>query len=390
MASTKKVPKYCGPHGHSGKAYCWHEGRQVYFPGKFGSPESLRGYRLFLASLSGQLVECLPTDTTVAQLAEAWIVEHENKISEKNLSHYHQCITALLDCGLSSVLTVDFGPRKLKELRQHLIGTGLARSTINQRIGRVKKLFKWGVSEEMVPASVSQALYAVDGLRAGESAAKEVKTRSPVGWARVEEISQHISSTVLGMCRLQWLTGMRSANICCLQMQYVDDSGDVWLYRPPKHKGQWRGKGLVVSLGPKSQEVIKECLAGRGSREAVFRPIDSLAWHQEYNPGFNAWVNRAASDEFTPNTYRQAIMRGQAMAAGIKLGRKLPTVAEFEVAGWHPWTPYQLRHAAVTRLRQKYSIESVRAYMGHSTTQATEIYSEQDLETAGRIASENG
>jgi hypothetical protein len=40
----------------------------------------------------------------------------------------------------------------------------LSRGVINQRVGRVVRMFKWAVGEELVPVEVSQALKAVPGL----------------------------------------------------------------------------------------------------------------------------------------------------------------------------------------------------------------------------------
>ena len=69
-----------------------------------------------------------------------------------------------------STLAKDFSPKALKAVRQSMIDSGLARKTINQRIGRIIHVFKWAVSEEMVPPSVYQALKrlaASEGLVAG-------------------------------------------------------------------------------------------------------------------------------------------------------------------------------------------------------------------------------
>ena len=46
----------------------------------------------------------------------------------------------------------DFGPLALKAVRQAMIDAGLARTTINQRVGRIVRLFKWAVENELVPA----------------------------------------------------------------------------------------------------------------------------------------------------------------------------------------------------------------------------------------------
>jgi hypothetical protein len=63
---------------------------------------------------------------------------------------------------------VEFGPLALKAVRAQLAAAGLARTTINQHVGRIKRLFHWLVSEELAPAAAAQSLAAVDGLRAGK------------------------------------------------------------------------------------------------------------------------------------------------------------------------------------------------------------------------------
>lgn len=326
----------------------------------------------------------------MSELIAAWLDHHEGKVSSKNFNHYEQVATAFLDSGLYDMNTSEFTPRRLKELREFLIEQGLARSTINQRIGRVKKLFKWGVSEEMVSPSIMSALYAVDGLRKGETTAADPKSRPPVSFERVDEVRQYLPPVVTGMLELQWLTGMRSANICDMTLSQIDQSDDVWIYRPSSHKGLWRGKGLAIPIGPNCQKIIKAAISGRSQESPIFRPVDAVKWHSENNKQFISWVNREAGEWYTPNTYRQSVMRAQARAAGLSITRKLPTKEEFLSAGWIPWTPYQLRHAAITKLRQQYSLEDVRAYIGHSTVQATEIYSDHDIATAKRIALDNG
>jgi hypothetical protein len=52
----------------------------------------------------------------------------------------------------------EFTPLKLKAVRKTMIDTGLCRSVINQRIGRIERMFKWAVSEELIAESVYRAL----------------------------------------------------------------------------------------------------------------------------------------------------------------------------------------------------------------------------------------
>ncbi len=74
-----------------------------------------------------------------------------------------------------------FGPRKLKDIRRYMIDVqDLARTEINKRIGRIKRVFKFAVSEEMIPPSVYQGLQTVSGLRRGEHGVRESKRVKPV------------------------------------------------------------------------------------------------------------------------------------------------------------------------------------------------------------------
>jgi hypothetical protein len=61
----------------------------------------------------------------------------------------------------------EFSPRKLKVVRYAMIRDGLARTTINYHVGRIKRVFVWAVENELIPPSVSHGLQAVRGLRAG-------------------------------------------------------------------------------------------------------------------------------------------------------------------------------------------------------------------------------
>ena len=52
-----------------------------------------------------------------------------------------------------------FGPLALKAVRQRMIESGArSRGTINKRIDTIKRVFKWAVSEELIPASVYHGL----------------------------------------------------------------------------------------------------------------------------------------------------------------------------------------------------------------------------------------
>ncbi len=54
----------------------------------------------------------------------------------------------------------EFSPLKLKAVRQKMIEADLCRNEVNKRIGRIKRMFKWGVENEVVEPSVFHGLQA--------------------------------------------------------------------------------------------------------------------------------------------------------------------------------------------------------------------------------------
>src|SRR5579883_1677235 len=61
----------------------------------------------------------------------------------------------------------DFGPVALRAVRDRMIAAGLSRGVINQRVGRIKRAFRWAAAEQLVPIAVFQRLAALPGLRGG-------------------------------------------------------------------------------------------------------------------------------------------------------------------------------------------------------------------------------
>jgi hypothetical protein len=76
---------------------------------------------------------------------------------------------------------VEFGPLALKALRQRMIDEGLSRNAINRHVGRIRRIFRWAASEELLPVTTHQALPTVPGLRKGRGEARESDPRAPGG-----------------------------------------------------------------------------------------------------------------------------------------------------------------------------------------------------------------
>jgi hypothetical protein len=74
------------------------------------------------------------------------------------LYHYRQAIR-LLRQHFGSLPAADFGPRKLQIVREAMIADGhkqrggIKRSYLKDHVSIFQRLFRWGVAQELVPAS---------------------------------------------------------------------------------------------------------------------------------------------------------------------------------------------------------------------------------------------
>ncbi len=105
--------------------------------------------------------------------------------SPHTLDHFHRTLRELLKL-YGPVSVSEFGPRALKTLRAGLVARGHARRYVNETIRRVKQVFRWAASEELIPVEVVTRLDTVRGLAKGRSKARETQPIKPVDDADVE------------------------------------------------------------------------------------------------------------------------------------------------------------------------------------------------------------
>jgi integrase len=302
----------------------------------------------------------------------------------------------------------EFSPRKLKAVRERMIEANLCRGVINQRVGRIVRVFKWGVGEELVPETVHRALAAVPGLQKGRSKARESEPVKPVPAAWVEATLPHVLPPVRAMARLQQLTGARPGEICALRGCDIDMSGPVWLYRPQVHKTMHAGKDRVIAVGPRAQEALKPWLR-LNLTEYLFQPREAVAalraGQRRHRKGRvrpsqasrrNARPKKVPGERYTSRSYAQAIAKGvlaanTARACGpckpLKPEARCEACKAAAVPHWHP---HMLRHSHATAVRRQFGLEAARVALGHHQTRVTEVYTERDLALAAKVAREIG
>jgi integrase len=391
---VNKPPSY-RLHKADGRAVVTINGRDI-FLGKHGTPESRAEYDRvvgeYLANgrrLAGT-ERGAPADPSVNGVllafwrhAEAHY-RHADGTPTGELDNYRDALGPLRRL-FGTTPARDFGPLKLKAVRDAMVESGLARTTVNRRVGRVVRVFRFGVENELVPAAVYHALKAVPGLQKGRTAAREPEAVKPVPEADVDAVRPYVSRQVWTMVQLQKLTGMRPGEVVIMRTCDVDRTGPVWFYRPARHKTERHGRSRQVALGPRAQEVLKPWLrADPGA--FLFSPREAMAEFRAgqrrdrttrlYPPQRDRKPKRdpkrVLGDHYSTRTYNHAV-RGGCRKAGVP-----------------HWHPNQIRHAVATKIRATHDLDAARAVLGHSDSKTSEIYAERDREQAARVMREIG
>ncbi|MGE3803819.1 MAG: tyrosine-type recombinase/integrase [Gemmataceae bacterium] len=298
----------------------------------------------------------------------------------------------------------DFGPLALKAVREEMvrqpitqrvrvkggewqekvIRVGLSRGVVNQRVGRIKWLFRWAVENELVPSPIYQALAAVEGLHRGRSKARETEKVKPVPQAFVDAVLPHVLAPIKALIELQALTGMRPGEACQMRACDIDMSGPLWMYRPAHHKTELLGHDRIIPLGKRAQAIIKPFLTlNMGAH--LFSPREGMALYLAEKRRLRkskvqpSQVSRKRkkpkkrlSDHYDTRSYAHAIARA------------------CKKAGVPRWSPNRLRHSFATEVRRTYGVEAAQVMLGHQRADVTQVYAERNEALAERVAAEIG
>lgn len=253
----------------------------------------------------------------------------------------------------------DFGARDLRAVRDvfERLGT-LNRRTINYHLGHIRRMFRWGVDEELIPEETWLRLKAVAGLQKGRSKAKEPGKVGPVPAEVIEATLPHLPPIVQAIIGVHRLCGMRPEEVCYMRAgDVIEDDGLLkYVVRDDANKLAHKDIARVVWLGPRAQAILRPWL------EAA-RAKGPDAW---------VWPKRIGQGPTTPKRY--LAMVSEACAAH----------------GIPHWHPNQIRHSRGTETRKVYGLEGTQAELGHAQIETSQIYAMKNEENARRIARETG
>jgi integrase len=239
-------------------------------------------------------------------------------------------------------LISDFTPQALKLVRAEMVRMGWCRNHVNAAVRRVRRCFRWGVEEGIVPHGVLGAISAVSALKKGRTECKERPPVGPVPDEHIAAVMPHVSKLVGTMIQVMRLCGARPGEVLRMTVDEIDRSDPAcWLYRPRQHKTSHRDRTRTVYLGPRAIEVITPRLVKAGTGR-VFK--------------------------ITKGGLKRAVDKG------------------CDRAGIPRWTPNQLRHSHATAVRKRFGAEAAQVMLGHAHVSTTEIYAEVNAERGRAVA----
>lgn len=379
-------------HKPSGNAVVTLNGRDIYL-GPWAEPESRQEYDRLLAEWLAngrRLPEAVPQDElTVIELVAAYLeFARTYYVSEGETTKEYLAMRDVLKPLVSlygRTLVKNFGPLALKALRQKMVEKGLVRQSVNREVHRIRRVFKWGVENELVPALVLEGLRAVAPLKKGRTCAPESRKVKPVPDEHVDAILPRVARQVAAMIQLQRLTGMRPGEVTIMRPCDLDRTSDVWIYIPMRHKTDYRDLTREIYLGPRAQEILLPWLL-RDPESYCFSPAEaeaernSIRRENRRSPMTPSQARRRPSTKpkrpkrhrYDRDSYRRAIEYA---------------IKKANVPHWHP---HRLRHSCGTRMRHEFGLDVAQLVLGHQSVEVSQVYASADRVKAMAVMAKVG
>jgi integrase len=301
---------------------------------------------------------------TVGDAAD-WLVREAPRLSERGggRAHYERAISFLVG-AFRDLPAAEFRRRHLEVVQRSMADAGLAASTVNRHVTRVRTVWKWAETQEFVPDGRWHHLLTLDGFSPTDPTVAHAPPRKAARWDEVRAVCRVVGPVVRALLLTQWWTGCRTGELVSMRRGDVARLKESWSYRPRTHKTQHLGHARVIPLGPRAYAAARAWLeACEGPDDFVFPAEPARRKKSGPRPVGAYYRDRG----YTVFSYAQAVRR-----ACQKLGVSVQ--------------PYDLRHAAADRIRRAAGPHAARSVLGQKHLSTTDGYgSALDHEHAAEV-----
>ena len=384
-----------------GYACVYLNGKKIMLGARYGTPEAEEAFKkLQIQVLTDPTLPLLkPQQVTVDILCCAYL-KYAQEHDPGHFSSVKTAVEILLRFATGQPVE-SLDSRSFLLLQEMFVQHGVSRQYCNTLMKFIRAMLKWGTIRKLVSHQVYWEAKLVPALKKGKTSAYEKPKRQDVPDKVINRTLPHLLPTIRDMVQVQRLAGMRPSEVFRMKpgeidMDYKTDDGvAIWMYTPGTNKNSWREKHKageyfrIIPLGKPEQDILAPRLLGKSDTDYIFSPKDAVKEHfalraserktkvqpsQIKRKEHNAKKpKRKDRDCYDRDSYNRAIKRSIAVAnTRLPDNEQIPT-----------WTPYQLRHAAITDIAlQTKSLDIARAVAGQKSISVTQGYNHADVKIA--------
>jgi integrase len=363
------------------------DGRRVHL-GVYGSPEAEKEYRRVVAEYNTGFIVPKQTGTnvSVAELVLRFLKERKTKVSPLQWDFERRPAAVLV--GLyGDTEAVAFDINCLRTVRNEFIKKRYVRQKVNWRIQIIQRIFRWGSSYKIVPASVWHELKSLAPITKGEYGLRESKERQTVSLADVEKTLAELCPVKRAMVVVHLANAARPTEICEVRIENIDRiREDFWAIKLNHHKTDYleNAEPKILYLAKPEIDVLLPLIGDR-TEGYIFRPIDSIRYEKQRRA--NEAVQRKKQPSRAARDTKRAENPKQKFAECYDFNAYRKAVYRAcDRAGVARWFPYQLRHTGITLIGLEHGISAAQYTAGHKDSRMTEKYFHGGNEIARRVA----
>ena len=224
-----------------------------------------------------------------------------------------------------------------------------SRQYINKMVNDVKRVFRWGVSWDLITIEEREKVCSVPVLSERDTDAPETEERTAADDRDILATLPYMSDVVQDMVCIQRGAAMRSSEVCSLRVCNLDRSRPRWV----AVSGKGGMKNKIARYGVKRFIAFSLEETAILRRNCVGKSEDAFVFASDYE--------RMGTRGYTTSSYghaiRDAILRAREDGKNIAF-----------------WTSYQLRHAGITAMSLNLGHETAQYAAGHTNQRTTDIY----------------
>jgi integrase len=300
--------------------------------------------------------------------------------------------------GLELIPVEELALLDVRRWRDALSARGLARTHVNEQARRLRVMLAWAREEGLCTGSPLDEVRAVRALRRGRPGARESQPVTAVPDEVVAKTLPFLGRLVADMVMVQRYTGMRPIEIVQMTAQGLDTTGEVWVYRPVRHKTAHLDRRREIMIGPRAQKILAAYLppdatpgpgptTGPDPALPIFRPFEALRDDRDvrltegvkspHTPSRKPAHKRRRGQAREESAGYTRAGYGAAVARGVRRAIACGAIAKDQ-----RWSPRQLRKSAANEARAAGGLDVAQAMLGHAKADTTEIYAESRREVA--------